>query len=301
MIREIKITNYTNETKTLYLNRPETSGFAIEKIDGLGPIKANIITTNIANLDGALFNSSHANYRNIVFSIYFISIPTIERARLESYRWFPLKQKLKISVKTDSRECECIGYVESNEPNIFSKGEKTTISIICPDPYLYSVIEKEVKFSGVLSSFEFPFSNESTDDPLIILGNFESKKREAIQYTGDFEVGINIHIHLLGSVGDITLYHTNVNKSLKINVSKITSLTGEALKAGDDIYINTKNGEKSIKLLRNGNYINILNSLDRNPNWFQLKKGNNEIAFTAESGEENIQLEITYKDAYEGV
>ena len=97
-------------------------------------------------MDGAIFNSSRATFRNIVFSIYFVDIPTIEDARLASYRWFSLKQKIKIIVKTDYRECECIGYVESNEPNIFSKREKTTISIICPDPYLYSITEKEYNF-----------------------------------------------------------------------------------------------------------------------------------------------------------
>ena len=180
MIREIKITNFNNDTKTLYLNQPEASGFAIEKVNGLGPIKANIITTNIANLDGAIFNSAHANYRNIVFSIYFVGIPDIEDARMASYRWFYKKQKIKIRVKTDSRECECIGYVESNEPDIFSKKEKTTISIICPDPYLYSVSETEYNFSGINSYFEFPFSNESVQDKLIKFGEYETKKYTAL-------------------------------------------------------------------------------------------------------------------------
>ena len=301
MIKEIRITNYTNETKTLYLNQPYSSGFAIEKIDGLGPVKANVITNNIANLDGAIFNSSRINYRNIVFSIYFVDIPTIEDARLESYRWFSLKQKIKIAVKTDSRECECIGYVESNEPDIFNRKEKTTISIICPDPYLYSITEKEYLFSGINPLFAFPFSNESVTEKLIEFGQFESKKREAIFYNGDFEIGMLIKIHIIGQVSNITLYHVNVGKTIKIDTNKITSLTGSGLSEGDDILINTKNGEKSIYLIRNGNNINILNCLDRNPNWFQLIKGNNEFAFSAESGEENIQLSISYRDAYEGV
>lgn len=300
MIREIRIET-NGQSKTLYLDHPESSGFIIEKVTGLGPIKANIITTNIANLDGALFNSARANYRNIVFSLYFMDIPAIEDARLESYKIFPLKQKIKIFVKTDNRECECDGYVEYNEPDIFSKREKTNISIICPDPYLYSIVEDELVFSETIYNFSFPFSNESTSQDLIIFGSYESQKRKALEYSGDFEVGINMHFHFLGAVGDITLYHIEANQSLKIDVGKIASLTGEAIKAGDDIYINTKNGEKGIQLLRNGEYINILNSLDKNPSWFQLIKGNNEIAFSALSGEENIQLEISYKSAYEGV
>ena len=301
MIREIKVTNYIDEEKTLYLTNPEASGFAIVNIEGLGPVKANIITTNIANLDGAIFNSARANYRNITIAMYFIGIPEIEDARMETYRWFPLKQKIKLGIKTDQRECECTGYVESNEPNIFSKTEGTVISIICPDPYLYNVTEKEIKFSATENLFVFPFSNESTSQNLLNFGNYESKKRESLEYNGDFEIGININLHFLGPVTDITLFHINTGKQLKIDTAKITSLTGEALKNGDNIYINTKNGEKSIKLLRDGDYINILNCLDKNPNWFQLQKGNNEFAFSAVSGEEFIELSISYKEAYEGV
>lgn len=301
MIREIKITNYINEEKTLYLTDPESSGFAIEKIDGLGPVKANVITTNIANLDGAIFNSARAVYRNIVFSIYFVGIPDIEDARMSSYRWFPLKQKVKIVIKTDQRECECIGYVESNEPNIFSKQEKTTISIICPDPYMYSVVEHETNFSSINSLFSFPFSNESANENLIIFSDYQSKKRESVTYNGDFETGVKISMHFLGPVTDITIYHINTGKRLKIDTNKIASLTGAALDNGDNIYINTKNGEKGIELLRNGDYINILNCLDKNPDWFQLRKGDNEFAFTAESGEEFIEFSLTFKDAYEGV
>lgn len=301
MIKEIKITNYINEQKILYLNEPNSSGFAIRKIDGLGPANANIITTKMANLDGAIFNSSRVNYRNIVFSIIFVGIPDIEDSRLASYRWFPLKQKVKVTVKTDQRECECIGYVESNEPDIFSKEESTTISIICPDPYLYSVTEKEYKFSGINSLFQFPFSNESLNEDLILFGEFASKKRESIIYDGDFEIGVLIKIHLLDAVENITLYHINTGKTLKINTDKIAELIGGPLQEGDDIILNTKNGEKGIKLIRGGIETNILNCLDKNPSWFQLQKGNNEIAFTADEGEEFIQLTLSYKAAYEGV
>lgn len=302
MIRQIKITNYNDEEKTLYLTDPESSGgFAIEKIDGLGPIKANVITTNIANLDGAIFNSARANYRNVVFSLYFVGVSDIEDIRMSTYRWFPLKQKIKITIKTDQRECECIGYVESNRPNIFSKNEKTTISVICPDPYLYSVTETEIKFADTNNLFEFPFSNESTSEDLIIFSNYESKRREALEYTGDFETGILIKIHILGPVEGIVLYHINSGKEMAIDTGKIESLTGSGLNYGDTIYINTKNGEKSVQLLRNGDYTNILNCLDRNPDWFQLVKGNNEFAFTATTGEEFIEMSLTYKNAYEGV
>lgn len=272
MIREIKIINYINEELTLYLSNPEASGFAIENIQGLGPVKANIITTNMANLDGVIFNSARANYRNIIFSLIFVGISSIEDDRMNSYKYFPLKKKVKIIVKTDQRECECTGYVESNEPNIFSKTEKTTISIICPDPYLYSVTEKQVRFSATNPLFEFPFSNESTSQRLIKFGDYQAKKRESVEYLGDFQTGLNINMHILGPVTDITLYHINTNTRLKIDTAKIAALTGSGLDNGDNIYINTKNGEKSIRLLRNGDYTNILNCLDRNPDWFQLQK-----------------------------
>ena len=53
MIKNIQITSFRNETLTIELANPEKSGFAISGITGLGPVKAEINTTENGINDGA--------------------------------------------------------------------------------------------------------------------------------------------------------------------------------------------------------------------------------------------------------
>jgi len=88
---------------------------------------------------------------------------------------------------------------------------------------------------------------------------------------------------------------------MKIDTDKIASLTGSGIKTGDDIVIETTKGRKSILLLRDGRTTNILNCLEKNADWFQLAKGDNLFAYTAETGSTNLQFKIENRIVYEGV
>ena len=65
MIRSVTVENYLGDSITLELMRPEKSGFIVKNIEGLGPAKANINTTDISTNDGSIFNSSRLTQRNI--------------------------------------------------------------------------------------------------------------------------------------------------------------------------------------------------------------------------------------------
>ena len=307
MIKSFTVINYLGDSIKLELGRPEKSGFLIKSVLGLGPSKANINTTEVSTNDGSLFNSARLNQRNIVFDFIFVDSvnrENIEDVRQKSYKYFPLKKNLDLLIETDNRIVKTTGYVESNEPNIFSSQEGSQISIICPDPHFYSAGpdgNNTTVFYGVEPVFEFPFSNESLTDPLIVFGNIQNKTENVITYKGDSEIGITIQIHAIGGAGSITLYNTGTRESMRIDTVKLEALTGSGIVAGDDIIIKTQKGDKSITLIRGGKTTNILNCLDKRSDWFSLAKGDNIFAFTAESGTTNLQLWIDNKVIYEGV
>lgn len=304
MIKSITITNYLGQSITLDMRSPDKSGLYIKKIEGLGPPNATINAKEIATFDGGLYNSARASTRNIVLTLGFLPNPSIEDMRQLTYKYFPIKKKLRFLIETDNRIAETYGYVESNEPDIFSQNETTEISIICPDPYFYSAEDNGSNvtvFSGVEANFEFPLINDSLADDLIEMGIMRNVKEKLIVYTGDSEVGVIITIHALGKAGSITIYNTGTNESMRIDNDKIESLTGSGIVKSDDIIISSIKGDKYIQLLRDGVYTNILNALDKGSKWFQLSKGDNIFAYTAESGEENLQFKIAHQVVYEGV
>ena len=307
MIYSIVVTNYLGDRIKLELGKPDISGFLIKSITGLGPAKANVNTTEVSTNDGSLFNSARLSQRNIVLDLVFINTvygESIEDLRQKSYKYFPLKKSVELTIETDNRYVKTTGYVESNEPNIFSSQEGTQISIICPDPYFYSAGEdgnNVTNFYSIDPMFEFPFSNESLDDPLLVFGKIQTKTEGVITYHGDSEIGVMIYIHAIGPATNINIYNTETREVTRINTEKISSLTGKGIVASDDIVINTAKGEKSITLIREGVSYNILNCLDKNTDWFTLAKGDNIFAFTADSGVTNLQFRVENKVIYEGV
>lgn len=302
MINSIIITNYLGEQITLDLENPENSGFIVREIRGLGPCKATINTTEVSTNDGSIYNSARLNARNIVFDLVFIGTD-IESLRQLSYKFFPIKKPLTLEFITDNRDCVTTGYVESNEPNIFSSSESATISILCPDAYFYSIEAGEniTTFYGEDPLFEFPFENNSLTENLIEFGNIRQYTDAVIVYDGDSEIGITITIHSVGEASNISIYNIGTRQQMVIDTAKIESLTGSGLIAGDDIIICTVKGKKSITLLRNGKYTNILNALDKKSDWFQLVKGENVFAYTAETGVQNLQFKVQNDVIYEGI
>lgn len=307
MIYSFAVTNYLGDRIKLELGRPDISGFLIKSVTGLGPVKANVNTTEVVTNDGSMFNSARLSQRNIVFQLAFVDTvygETIEDVRQKSYKYFPAKKSVEIVIETDNRYVKIKGYVESNEPDIFSSQEGTQISIICPDPYFYSAGEdgnNATDFYTIDPVFEFPFSNESLTEPLLVFGEIQIKTEGVITYHGDSEIGVVIYIHAIGKATNINIYNTETREVMSINTDRLEQLTGKGLVASDDIVINTAKGEKSITLVRDGVSYNILNCLDKNTDWFSLSKGDNIFAFTAETGVTNLQFRIENQVIYEGV
>lgn len=307
MLKSVTITNYLGNSVTYKIEGadPEDgSGLLITEIEGLGPTKADINMTQLATADGGIFNSARVNSRNIVIKARFTHANTIEEARLASYKFFPIKQPVIFHIETDSRIAETTGYVESNEPVIFSDECDMQVSILCESPYFLAVDEdgkKETTFAGIDFLFEYPFENEDLYEPTLEFGNIVNKKENTVYYDGDAETGCIIQIHAVGEATNVTIYNIKTREIMALDSDKLVQLTGAGISYGDTITINTIKGQKSITLLRNGITYNILNILGKDADWFQLAKGDNLFTFTADYGESNLQFKIFSQIVYEGV
>ena len=305
LIKSITVKNYLNKEITLELTRPDKSGLIVKSVEGLGPAKANINVTDISTSDGGIFNSSRLDKRNIVMNLGFLqsSTESIEDIRQKTYMYFPIKKKVHLTIVTDNHTLETDGYIESNEPDIFSQNEGCSISIICPVPFFYSKNDNTTSFSGVESSFHFPFANDSLQDPLLEMGVIQNKSEQIIVYDGNSEIGMTIHIHATGEATNITILNVLTGDKMIINTDRLKTIMGTetAIIEGDTIVINTVRGDKSITLLRDGVTTNILNCLDRGSKWFTLTKGDNIFSYDAETGATNLQFYIVNKVAYDGV
>lgn len=302
-MRTITVTNHLGQTLSLELSRPEQSGLAVLSVNGLNPVKANIVLDNLAIMDGGKFNSSRAQTRNIVLSLRYYETEALKlpQIRYRVSQYFPLKKKIKLVFDNGIRKAFVYGYVESNEAKIFSKEAGTVVSILCEDSYLYDTEPGFFSYQTTQGAFTFPFSNESLTNPLLIMGEIELQQEIELNYEGEVPIGFLLRIHVNSDASSFLLMSSKTLGVLGIDSSKLLSFLGDDLISGDDIYISTVIGSKYARLTRFGITYNILDCLRPNPSWFQLEPGVNKFVYTLDSGVGNIDFSILANIAYEGM
>lgn len=248
---------------TMVLNSPTNvtsdTGFVVSKIEGLGPVEADINITEMV-IDGDLFNSARVGKRNIVMDLIFYSEvgDGIEDVRQYSYRLFPIKKQVYIEVETSNRKAWTKGYVEKNEHDIFTDTESNQVSIICPDPKWYD--------------------SDGTQTTVITTGTDTE-----IEYEGEVEVGgyltITIDSSVVAPVSEGVPAFTVSCASADGDAQLIHVYTpADGFEHGDVITICSIPGNKSCIWTDTADADhNALNLIDQNPDWITIKPGINTI------------------------
>lgn len=308
MLKKVTITNYLGESVVYNIEGVDVesnNGLFITEIEGLGPPGADLIFTKMVNIDGSVFNTARINGRNIVIKARFLNAETIEEARLLSYRFFPLKKPVRFEIETDNRHAYTIGYVEKNEPNIFSDESDVQISIMCEDAYFKDTNDvSEESFSSIEPLFEFIYENEGFDLNTEF-GNSSGKTVITISNNGDIEVGYTIIFRATGIVENPTINFISTGEALTFDTSEIARMEyGRQFDNGDEIILTMLDRTKSCYFFNssNGKYVNILNMIDPDFSWPKLTPGpTNLYHIGADYGEENLRVFIEYQALYEGV
>lgn len=310
MIKSVTAVNFKGESIKMDLFHPESSGFIIIKIDGIGPGKATVTKSDSKVYDGGTITSARLPSRNIKMEIQFLWVNSIEDVRHKTYKYFPLKKPITLIFETDTRTVEIEGVVESNEPDIFSSEESTNISIICPDPYFYASGENarsKTEFSGINAMFEIPsdtgYSNESLTEALTEISTLYVQSERGIMNYGEVDVGVVISIKPLAIVkGVLTISNITLGQNMSFDLNKIKTITENDFHLGDELVINTLRGKKSVTLIREGKNYNALSCIDTRTDWIYLTSGENTFTYYLDGeGIEDLQFSVTNSILYEGV
>lgn len=261
--------------------------YTVTSIKGLTPVDADITTNKISGLDGERFNSARLSYRNIVVTIYLFG--NIEQSRITLYSFFKIKKPCTLYYSNDTRSVKTLGYVESFDCDLFERGQKAQISIICPNPYLYDTAEIRSNFSVVESLFEFPFSIDSSG---ISFSELSKNPEVMLENQGDIDTGVIIECSFSGPVENLRFSNKTTLDTMNINYT---------FQDGDYLKIDTNAGSKSVILIRDGEQIDLINSVPITSYWLTLDQGSNTFSYESDGGSEYISLVIYTQDKYIGV
>ena len=320
MIYSFTVTNHTGKSMACELTNPWKEGLAVASIEGLGPGQATINVADIASKDGGLFNSAKKGTRNIVFNLIFMDHATlsIEDLRRKCYYYFPLKKNIKLKFTTSDgksfRHYFIDGFVEANEPTIFSSQEGASVSVICPQPYFYEQNEQEQRFS--ISSnpdFFFEFSKVPTNNTELLMGDVVSYVVSNVYYEGDADTGVVVDITFTADVTHdpanpktIRIDNSLTNTTNIFSLEKVKNIVSELIEdfsgivAGDRIVLSTNVGEKSLTYIHDGVSYNVLGAVEPAGDWLYLSTGLNYLVIDKD-GSVEITARVKNKIYYYGV
>lgn len=226
--------------------------FQIRGIDGIGPNKADILTATLGGLDGEQYSGSSSGKRNIVITMGLNpdwQTQTIESLRQELYKYFMPKLGGRYRfISTHLPTCEILGYVESLEPNIFSKDPEIQISIICPQPDFIAVDETVV--NGIVGPTQTPVD---------------------VDYLGNVPTSVFLEISTASANPDSSgLFTAQILKDGVVIQSFAVTATVDTTKS---LQINSTVGDKYVQnhIYTETNPVSLLSQMVAGSDWLQLE------------------------------
>ena len=280
MLPIIKAENERGEVLDL-----STSPRYLAMLTGTGSPAATINRTKAGVADGTRFNSSTVGERNLLLTIYLLR--DIERARMNLYRFFATKSRVRIYYQTESLDVYAEGYVETAEINPWDQNQNMQVSIICPMPFWQDVAETCTDASDVTALFEFPFSIEAAGVELSVIDPTAST---IVENNGTVAAGVTFELVATVQSKNPRIYNLSTGEFIGLEIE---------LQAGDRLLINTTNGNKSAVHIRDGVRSNCINTVMVGSTWLQMAIGPNEYSYTMNEGE--CTLGIYHTNMYTGV
>lgn len=237
----------------------EDEPIQIKGIDGLGPVKATVDTTEYGVIPGAAVTGTSVGTRNIVFTLGLNpdwETQTYEEIRKQLARYFMPQSTVTLRfTSTHLPTCEIIGIVEDMAPNMFSKDPEVQISIICGRPEFVAV-EKTI-VTGVVGA------------PSV---------HSAIDYIGTAWTGLTLDVESSAARG---AYTGKINVEFDNGSFNLTNITVDPTRKFE---LNSVPGSKYVRsiALPGGEITNLLGSVVGAYVWPKLVPGVNGFGVTGD-------------------
>lgn len=272
MLYKVEILNSQGNTLVLPLE-DFNNGYLVQSIDGLDPVKANIVSSSFAGVDGEQHQSSRREARNIIMKLGLKmgaagSVSSL-RAKLMGFLMPKAKVRLRF-FRDDGPDVDIYGIVETFACPQFVKEPVATISLMCHQPDFY--------VPHIYGSANY--TTAGTDE-------------HYIEYDGSIETGFELRLTVNRALSQFTIYQRSSEGTLN------RMLFAEPLIAGDVLTISTVAGNKFARLTRAGSDSSLLYGVSPDSSWLNLYPGPNYIRVYATGAA--IPYTITYNSKVGGL
>lgn len=276
-IDKVEVMNSQGNLLTLSL-ADISGGYIVKDIDGLDPVKATIVTSNFATLDGQQFQASSREVRNILIKLGYAPNASINEKirtlRNRLYQYFMPELEVSLTFyMDDGLVVNTTGRVETCGAPLFSREPEMVISILCFDPDFIDVETVELHTQ---------FHTTDTTPQEIEVDGTVSTGLTSLTFTAN------------KSLSEFTIYHTTPAGLLR------TMLVSAPLILDDVVNICTIRGQKSITMTRASVTTSLLWALSPQSTWVELEPGINQFYLNADVTD-GVPVLVDYNNRYGGL
>jgi hypothetical protein len=273
MLTKLDIITARSDTLSLTL-ADFSSGYEVRSIDGLDPVNANIVSSQMAQVDGAQSQSSRRDTRNITMTLGLkpdYLQHSVASLRSKLYKYLMPKSVVTLNFYVDgSLYAVTTGTVESLGAPIFSADPVANISIICYDPDFYAPTVTSV-------------DGETVDDT----------STQTITYEGTSDAGTVFTLSPERDMTGFTIYNTHPD-----NTQQKFDFEGQIFN-GDIVVISSIPLKKSATIIRDTQASSKLYFVQAPSDWITLSEGDNDIRVY--SDDEAVPYTLDYTLKYGGL
>lgn len=280
-------------SKGVEININNSTPFVLQNFDIKNGI--NINTSKGMQQDGVSYLNNNLDSKDITitFTITTENIEELNLLRNKLYNVCSPKLDLgELIYKDDFKEmkikfiCNALPVLEQETGQSY---QKCTLNLLCPSPFWEDLEEIKKEIALWLNDLEFPLEVLKEGN---IFGHREPNLIVNVINSGDITTGMTIKFRANGTVKNPTLTNINTQKFIKINSTMV---------AGQEIIVNTNYNNKRVELIENGTISNSFNLIDWESDFLQLEVGDNLFRYNAESGLDNLNVDIYYNNKFWGV
>lgn len=265
MLKQIEVTNRRSMTLALEVMEND-SGYQISDWDGLDPVKATLVSTSFAGLDGLQYQSSRLEGRQLKIKLDlqpdFIT-DTYTSLRKALYTYFMPKAAIKLRfTDTSGLQLDIDGIVEDHSAAMWEADPTVDISIMC-------------------------FKPDLIDRRLVTLNanTTAGLTTQAIDYPGDIEVGTVLTLSANRTMTSFSMYNLGED-----GIPQQLDFTSSLL-SGDVLVVSSLQGNKGITLTRSGVSSSYLYGRPSQSGWIYLTQGINNFRVYSEGAAVPYKLE----------
>jgi hypothetical protein len=269
MLEKVEIRTDQGVLLTLVLE-DISDGLILEDIEGLDPVKATLVTSSFANLDGVQYHTARREPRNMVFKLKlepdYVSM-SVRQLRSRLYNFFMPKSNVNMRFFMEGLPpVDISGRVETFAAPLFVKEPKATITLLCVNADFVDLT------------------------PVVVNGSTTSGAvQQTIAYPGTIETGFRFKLFPNRSLNEFTIFHQPADGSIRILEFMYP------LVAGDVLDISTVSRAKGAWLTRGSTESSVLYGVSAFSDWINLFPGDNLIRVFAEGAAIPYSIEYTTK------